>query len=652
MANVIKSIKLGSTGTATPVISTVGATFLASGSDMRVDLVKNDGSITQLAGIIPAATAGDAGLLTATEQEIGGVKKFTTPDLSKKYRLVSKNTSVTHQITPDVYDSTGEGYDYDYYIYIDTGTYTFTEIPEYYILSEDANLNIDSNSITVKNSKGEDITSFLGLDVYAYGYYADSDDILPSWPSISQPIKCVDNATSIAVNSYVYRDLYVTSDIYISKLQYFPYTISFETSFNYYELCNEYDTSLSKSGIIVPSEENSSEISVGRSGSIKFEDFSTLNSVNIRMDSGRTGCKLFIEGKNVHEEYEDDGIATNIIFSRNSIIGTTGNSNNGLDIYNCRSHTTYGYISNIYTGFIGKTGTTASIGSDSKAFNSIYSREYLNGTSRYNSPYYGYTYIYPLGQTVYYQVGITNSGITGSIGASYSSMQFGYINNIFTRALYPEDSPRNDIDEYGVFNWGDDIQFKDVGTTARPHIKVGMGAGNALAGFTNLYFYAYDDTVGTTALYVRAQYSMHPALYPYKNSYGYVGLTNYKFLAGNFVNLYANAFYESSDENLKNILKPIETDLEELSKLRKVYFEWKDTGNGITGPQLGVIAQDIKKLYPEIVDGEEGGLTVQYDKLGVIALDAVDKLYQENKELKARCESLEKRVQRLENLLM
>ena len=42
-------------------------------------------------------------------------------------------------------------------------------------------------------------------------------------------------------------------------------------------------------------------------------------------------------------------------------------------------------------------------------------------------------------------------------------------------------------------------------------------------------------------------------------------------------------------------------DLEELSKLRKVYFEWKDNSNGITGPQLGIIAQDIKKLYPEIV---------------------------------------------------
>jgi hypothetical protein len=310
-------------------------------------------------------------------------------------------------------------------------------------------------------------------------------------------------------------------------------------------------------------------------------------------------------------------------------------------------------MSTLYATSIYKQGgTTGIIGAAYQPFDIILSREYRNGASVNDRSRYGYTYIYPLGQTVYNQVGLTNTGITGSIGSSYSSMQFGYINNIFTRALYPEDSPRNDIDEYNDFNWGDGTQFKDVGATARPHIKVGMGTGNALAGFTNLYFFPNGNATNATAAYVWAQYSLSPALYPYKDTYGYIGLTNYKFLAGNFVNLYANAFYESSDENLKNILKPIETDLEELSKLRKVYFEWKDNSNGITGPQLGIIAQDIKKLYPEIVDGDEGGLTVQYDKLGVIALDAVDKLYQENKELKARCESLEKRVQRLENLLM
>jgi DNA repair exonuclease SbcCD ATPase subunit len=111
-------------------------------------------------------------------------------------------------------------------------------------------------------------------------------------------------------------------------------------------------------------------------------------------------------------------------------------------------------------------------------------------------------------------------------------------------------------------------------------------------------------------------------------------------------------FYESSDETLKNILKPIETDLEELSKLRKVYFEWKDKNNGCTGPQIGIIAQDIKNVYPEIVDGEEGSYTVQYEKLGVIALDAIDKIYQENKALKARCEALEDRVTKLENIII
>lgn len=107
--------------------------------------------------------------------------------------------------------------------------------------------------------------------------------------------------------------------------------------------------------------------------------------------------------------------------------------------------------------------------------------------------------------------------------------------------------------------------------------------------------------------------------------------------------IYASGgFYESSDEVLKNILNPVKVNLDELSKLRKVYFLWKNKPED--GKQLGVIAQDIQKLYPELVskDSDTGLLSVAYDKLSVIALEAVDTLYKEHKLLKERVDKLEK----------
>ena len=110
-------------------------------------------------------------------------------------------------------------------------------------------------------------------------------------------------------------------------------------------------------------------------------------------------------------------------------------------------------------------------------------------------------------------------------------------------------------------------------------------------------------------------------------------------------------FYESSDERLKHLLNPLQVNLDDIGKLRKIYYTWKDDTN--SGRQLGVVAQDVQKLYPELVDVHEdtGYLSLAYDKLSVIALGAIDKLYDifkrlslENEELKNRLENLEKLV--------
>lgn len=106
-------------------------------------------------------------------------------------------------------------------------------------------------------------------------------------------------------------------------------------------------------------------------------------------------------------------------------------------------------------------------------------------------------------------------------------------------------------------------------------------------------------------------------------------------------------FFETSDERLKDFGDKVDVDLDKLMKLKKNYFVWKD-GDGSS--QIGVSAQEIQALYPELVsEGPNGILTVSYDKLSVVALAAIDELHKKNKELEDRIAKLESIVNKLVN---
>ena len=96
-----------------------------------------------------------------------------------------------------------------------------------------------------------------------------------------------------------------------------------------------------------------------------------------------------------------------------------------------------------------------------------------------------------------------------------------------------------------------------------------------------------------------------------------------------------NGFYQDSDERLKAFEDNVNVDFEKLSKLPKKYFMWKNDEYGV-GQQIGTSAQELLKLYPELVTVNDNGYySVNYAGLSIIALAAIDKLHQEIEELKA-----------------
>ena len=98
--------------------------------------------------------------------------------------------------------------------------------------------------------------------------------------------------------------------------------------------------------------------------------------------------------------------------------------------------------------------------------------------------------------------------------------------------------------------------------------------------------------------------------------------------------------YASSDERLKENVLTISGSLDILKQINGYRFDWVPM-EGIhenEGHDIGVIAQEIEKVLPEVVTTRENGyMAVKYEKL--VAL-----LIQTNKELLARVEALEEKI--------
>ena len=101
--------------------------------------------------------------------------------------------------------------------------------------------------------------------------------------------------------------------------------------------------------------------------------------------------------------------------------------------------------------------------------------------------------------------------------------------------------------------------------------------------------------------------------------------------------------YATSDERLKDFGDNISVDLDKLSEIPKAYYTWKTNPQG--RKMIGLSAQKIGALYPEVVSTDENGkMAVSYEKLSVIALAAIDELHKENEELKDRLKRIEEKL--------
>jgi hypothetical protein len=85
--------------------------------------------------------------------------------------------------------------------------------------------------------------------------------------------------------------------------------------------------------------------------------------------------------------------------------------------------------------------------------------------------------------------------------------------------------------------------------------------------------------------------------------------------------------YASSDRALKDNLKLIENAIDKVNQIGGYTFEWNDKQQVYTGTDIGVIAQEIEAILPEIVTTRENGYkAVKYEKLIPVLIEAIKEL--------------------------
>ena len=119
---------------------------------------------------------------------------------------------------------------------------------------------------------------------------------------------------------------------------------------------------------------------------------------------------------------------------------------------------------------------------------------------------------------------------------------------------------------------------------------------------------------------------------------GTLGTATYKWTA-----LYAtNGTIQTSDRRLKTNIKNLNYGLKEVLALQPVSYNWKEKPT--TDNKIGLIAQDVKKLVPEVVTGDEAkeNLGMNYAELVPVLINAIKEQQKQIDGLKEMVKKLQK----------
>ena len=101
--------------------------------------------------------------------------------------------------------------------------------------------------------------------------------------------------------------------------------------------------------------------------------------------------------------------------------------------------------------------------------------------------------------------------------------------------------------------------------------------------------------------------------------------------------------FGSSDERLKDNIQPISEPLWRVNQIGGYTFDWNDKQDTFEGHDVGVVAQEIHKVLPEVVaERDNGYLGVKYEKIVPLLIESIKELNKKIEHIEKNCDCLNK----------
>ncbi|NIP28729.1 MAG: hypothetical protein GWN67_23385 [Phycisphaerae bacterium] len=241
-----------------------------------------------------------------------------------------------------------------------------------------------------------------------------------------------------------------------------------------------------------------------------------------------------------------------------------------------------------------------------------------------------------------------------AVGSSYSGLETAPTNGMIVQGNVGigTKNPTHKLDIYSgldALRVGHANSWFEVSTSTRTILSLADGEGNR-AGFIS----GTENELGKNMLVIAGcDDGGSCPYYTYFHESGKVGIgePNPQYRLDVDGDMQCVTLHETSDARLKTNVRRLTNVLDNVEKIRGVSFEWNKEAESVGATagdkHIGVIAQDVEKVFPELVSTPVNDYkSVDYTKLTAVLIEAVKELKSENDLLKQRVSTLERTMQK------
>ncbi|MHC4544211.1 MAG: tail fiber domain-containing protein [Planctomycetota bacterium] len=236
-----------------------------------------------------------------------------------------------------------------------------------------------------------------------------------------------------------------------------------------------------------------------------------------------------------------------------------------------------------------------------------------------------------------------------AVGASYSGTETAPTNGMIVQGNVGigKRNPEYKLDIYGgldALRVGHANSWFEVQTVTSTVLSLADGEGNR-AGFIG----GTENVAGENVLVIAGcDDGGSCPYYTYFHESGNVGIgePNPAYKLDVDGDIQCVTLHETSDARLKTNVRRLTNVLDKVEKIRGVSFEWNEAAGSVGAvagdKHIGVIAQDVEKVFPELVSAPADGYkSVDSTNLTAVLIEAVKELKTENEILRKRVDALE-----------